>query len=256
MFSCLALLGFLLAEPPDPVALYREGYALVEQGHYRQAERVLRSAWIATAEGDALRALLLHGLSIVQQETGNLQKAEDYARRSLELAPTADARASFTANLATLCAQRGRKQEAESLFRAGLAQSGHPSLHANYASFLVVEHRNLEALGEITRALDASPGETLDRARALLVAALCRYRLGDRKGSASVLAGARRLTVQQGGPRHPVLASALLLEWRLHLDAGRKREARTARALAESIRQESAQENLLGHAVDINALRR
>jgi tetratricopeptide (TPR) repeat protein len=195
------------------------GAALTDSGNFAEAERVIGSALARGREiaDPYARARLYWSQSRLLGEEGDIERAEVYARRTLEtLRATEDEYAigHILQTLAHITIDLGRPEEALELLREGWPKIAAAGTPLEIAQFRIEEARALAAVGnadeagklamEVTRALgDAHP---TDAGRAYLLLGETYATLGDTARAREVLELAVELLEERGPSRYLVKA--------------------------------------------------
>lgn len=176
--------------PDDGESLGGLGLVASSRGNLAEAERLLRQAIDRAPDSSALH----NNLGEVLRERGRLDEAEPLYRKALDLNPdnpapygnlgiiyaerkqfaeaeqtfrallgrsTGNARLPALVNLAMVCGEQGKLDEAERLYRQALELApGHPRVANGLAAFLAEHERKLdEALALATRAVQSAPDD-------------------------------------------------------------------------------------------------
>ncbi len=143
-------------EPDSPIYLNNLGDLLRQRGRLDEAEALFRKA----LELDPDYLSPYGNLGIVYASRKSFAKAEQTFRALLERS-RGNARLPALVNLASVCGEQGKLDEAESLFRQALALApDHPRVGNNFASFLADHQLKLdEALALATRAVQTAPND-------------------------------------------------------------------------------------------------
>ena len=140
---------------PDSSALHNNlGEVLRERGRLEEAEPLYRKALALNPDNPAPYG----NLGIIYAERKQFAEAEQTFRALLERS-MGNARLPALVNLATVCGEQGKLEEAERLFREALQLApNHPRVANSFASFLADHQLKLdEALVLATRAVEARP---------------------------------------------------------------------------------------------------
>jgi tetratricopeptide (TPR) repeat protein len=97
--------------------------AMTERGHYLQAGRLCQSI-LALGEEYGNNAEIVHLTGISFHAAGQEELAEPALRRSSEISPLAERRATATFYLGVIARKRGNEAEAQRLFRQALGTPG------------------------------------------------------------------------------------------------------------------------------------
>ena len=213
------------ARAEDAAATHHRGHMLLLRGQYAEAQPLLETALgVVRANSNAPDRLLVDVLSSMAQllrETGELSRAEDFARQAVAAAQTLDHApllASTLGVLGSIAQAQGRTTEAVQVLERALAirerlSPPDPSAVADSLSSLGYAYRLQNRLDESARLLERAR-VSLPAGHIALPAVLnhlgnLRLAQGRAKDARKLIEEAVALWEQRHGPDHPHIAAGL-----------------------------------------------
>jgi len=278
-----ALEAALRTSPPSDangrevaLALLRIGSLDLDLGAFREAEKAYLRAlpfWDKPNPPKLDRSLALMGLQMVYTRTGELTKAERFARQALQvreeaLGPDNIELGGPLQNLAAVYQTEHRYSQARDLFgqaiqlfeRAGANQSrGLAAARGNLAMLLADSGdfdgaiREAKAAVSIWQTAEDRYGPRLAIALNVLADTECRAKRWAE--AEEPIRQAQEMTVRIFGNQHPLLAPILRTYADVLAHTGHKREAKEMIRNADEIDHESSLTNLTGYTIDAETYR-